>query len=377
MTGRRGSGEGSIHKRPDGRWAAVVDLGWVQGKRRRKYLYGKTRAEVRDKLNVALHAQSRGIPLVDERQRVGAYLDWWLRESLPGTVRDSTVKSYSDLVRSHIIPNLGHLTLAKLGPQHVQGLMVTLRQQGLSARTAQYAHAVLRRALGQAERWGMVQRNVATLVDAPLVRRPEVVALTPSEARALLEAAKGDRLYALYAVAVAIGLRRGEALGLHWSDIDLDAGTLRVRTALQRINGELRFVEPKTNRSARTIPLPRSSMEALRQHRHAQLGERLAAGERWHDQDLVFPSSVGTPMEPRNLTRHFHRLCERAGIGRRRFHDLRHTCASLLLAQNVHPRVVMETLGHSGIQITMDTYSHVLPSLQREAADRMDEALGE
>lgn len=266
----------------------------------------------------AQNAQAQGLTLVDERQRVREFLEWWLTESLPGTVRDSTVKSYRDLVRGHIIPELGHVRLAKLGPQHLQAWMHAKLDSGLSGRTVQYGHAILRRALGQAERWGLVQRNVALLVDAPRVHRTEVTPLTPHEARSLLNAARGHRLYALYAVALAVGLRRGEALGLHWPDVDLEAGNLRVRTALLRINGALRFIEPKSARSIRTIPLPKSAVTALREHRQAQLVERLAAGERWHEQGLVFPSSRATPMEPRNLTRHFAGLCQPSSSTRSR-----------------------------------------------------------
>jgi integrase len=255
-------------------------------------------------------------------------------------------------------------------------MLTAILDKGLSARTAKYAHAVLRRALGQAQRWGMVTRNVATLVEPPKAVRPEVRALAPHEVHALLDAAKGDRFEAILTVAIAVGLRRGEALGLRWSDIDLDAAVVRVRRALVFVDGDLRFVDPKTKRSRRTIPLPSVSVQALREHRRRQAAKRLVAGPDWTDQDLVFQSATGGPMDPNNLGRHFRALCDRAGIGRVRLHDLRHTCASLLLAQNVHPRVVMEILGHSGIAITRDTYSHVLPELQREAADRMDQALG-
>lgn len=192
----------------------------------------------------------------------------------------------------------------------------------------------------------------------------------------MLDAANRDRFEALLTVAIAVGLRRGEALGLKWSDIDLDTAVLRVRRALVYVDGDLRFVDPKTSRSRRTIPLPAVSVQALKEHRRRQAAERLTAGPAWHDQDLVFASATGGPMDPNNFGRYFRALCDRAGIGRVRVHDLRHTCASLLLAQNFHPRVVMETLGHSGIAITMDTYSHVLPVLQRDAADLMDQALG-
>jgi len=199
---------------------------------------------------------------------------------------------------------------------------------------------------------------------------------TPEEARRLLDAARGDRLEALYSVALALGLRQGEALGLKWSDIDLEAGILRVRRAAQRIPHQgTQLVEPKTVRSRRTLVTPPVVVSALRAHRSRQIVERLAAGENWAELDLVFASQLGTLADGPNVTHRFHRLLKKAGLPPMRFHDLRHACASLLLVQGVHPRVVMETLGHSQISLTMNTYSHVLPALQREAADRMQAVL--
>ena len=171
------------------------------------------------------------------------------------------------------------------------------------------------------------------------------------------------------------GLRQGEALGLRWADVDLDQGKLRVSQALQVVSGKFHFVEPKSERSKRTIALPQIAVSAVRRHRARQIQERLLSGSRWQDSDLVFTTTVGTPIHPRNLVRHFHRTLERAGLPRKRFHDLRHTCASLLLAQGVQPRVVMEILGHSQISLTMDTYSHVIPGLQEDAANQMDAIL--
>ncbi len=181
----------------------------------------------------------------------------------------------------------------------------------------------------------------------------------------------------MYTVALALGLRQGEALGVRWEDVDLEAQTLRVRYALQRIDRKPTFVEPKTTRSRRTLPLPPSIVTALRAHRVRQLEERLLAGERWQDWNLVFASTVGTPLDGHNVTHRLQKHLERAGLPRQRFHDLRHCCASLLLAQGVHPRAVMEILGHSQIALTMDTYSHVMPAMLRDAANLMDGILGE
>jgi integrase len=200
--------------------------------------------------------------------------------------------------------------------------------------------------------------------------------LAPAEAKQLLAAAEDDRLGALYSVALALGLRQGEALGLSWEDIDFESRRLHVRHGLQRIAGELRLVEPKTRQSRRTIAMPGVVIDALQHHKARQTKERLLAGRRWSDTGLVFTSTIGTPIEVGNLRRSFWKLLDRAGLPRMRFHDLRHSCASLLLVQGVPARVVMETLGHSNISITMDTYTHVLPELQRQAADAMDRTLG-
>jgi integrase len=222
----------------------------------------------------------------------------------------------------------------------------------------------------------MIHYNTAGMVSGPRGTRQEPKVLTTEEARRLLDAARGDRLEALYSVALALGLRQGEVLGLKWSDIDLETGTLRVRRASQRIPHQgTQLVETKTERRRRALVMPPIVISALRAHRARQAMERLAAGQHWVDLDLVFPSLKGTLADGPNITHRFHRLLQRAGLPPMRFHDLRHACASLLLVQGVHPRVVMETLGHSQISLTMNTYSHVLPALQREAADRMEAVL--
>ncbi len=375
MGKRRGQNEGSIYKRGDGRWVGVISLGYKNSKRHRKSFYGETRREVQEKLTAALRSHQQGLPPPPERQTVGQFLEYWLAQSVKLSVRSLTYEGYRLHVRNHIVPALGRIRLTKLTAQDVQELLNDKLREGYAPRTVQYMHAVLRRALVQAFKWGLVAQNVATLVDRPQVRRPEVKPFDPEQARALLVAVKGDRLEALYSVALAVGLRRGEALGLHWDDVDLDAGTLRVRRTLQRVDGKLRLETTKTDRSRRTIALPQTVAVALRVHRARQLRERLAAGSRWQETGFVFTTGIGTPLEPRNVTRHFRNVLTKTGLPLKRFHDLRHTCASLLLVQGVHPRVVMEILGHSQISMTMDTYSHVMPVLQHEAASQMDALL--
>jgi integrase len=364
--GKRGNNEGSVYQRSDGKWCAAVTLS--NGKR--KVLYGRTRQDVARKLTEALQAREQGMPVSLKRQTVGQFLHRWLEDAVKPNVRPRTYLSYSQLVRLHLRPSLGRVQLAQLAPHDVQAFLNQKGAAGLSPRTVQYIRAVLRRALGQALKWGLVVRNVATLVDPPRVERHEVEPLTTEQAMALLAAARGNRLEALYSVALAIGLRQGEALGLRWVDIDLDAGTLRVRKQLQRIDGTLQLTEPKTDRSRRLIVLPAFAVDSLREHRLRQLQERLLAGTRWQDHGLVFPSTIGTPLEPRNLLRQFHAMLGRAGLQRCRFQDLRHTCATLLLIQGEDLRVVMDVLGHSQISLTANTYQHVREALKR-AADKM------
>jgi integrase len=350
-------------------------LGYVGGKRVRKSLYGKTRREVQQKLVVAQRDLQRGITPTDDRLTTGQFLDRWLEDVAKATVRPRTYVSYEQTVRLHLKPTLGRIVLSRLRPQQVQALLNAKLASGLSPRSVGIVHAVLRTALNQGVQWDMVPRNVAALVQPPRVTRAEISPLTPEQARDFLDAVRGDRLEALYSVGLALGLRQGEILGLRWADVDLEGGTIRVTQALQRVNGRLDFVEPKSLSSRRTIPMPATVARALRAHRPWQLEERLAAGARWRESDLVFTTSLGTPLDSRNITRRFQVALERAGLPRLRFHDLRHTAASLMLAQGVPARVVMETLGHSQISLTMNTYSHVVPALQREAADRMEAIL--
>jgi integrase len=374
--GRRGAGEGTIRLRKDGRWEARVLATDATGRRTRRSLLGRTRAAVAAKLAEAQQAEATGLAAATSRQRVDEYLVSWL-EAIEPRVRPRTYESYELIVRRHLVPGLGHVGLARLTPPQVQAFLNAKNRDGCSPRTVAYIRAVLRQALGQAERWGLISRNVAKLADPPRVPRREVEPLAPEQARTFLAAIAGDRLEALYVTALGTGLRQGELLGLSWRDVDPDAGTIRVRQALQRNRSGLVLVEPKSATSHRTVALPGVVTAALRAHRIRQLEERLAAAGRWPDdpRDLVFLSTTGTPLEGVNVTRRFQALLADAGLPRQRFHDLRHACATLLLAQGVAPRVVMETLGHSQISLTMNTYSHVVPSMTRHAAERMDEAL--
>lgn len=375
--GRRGRHEGSIYRRSDGRWAGAVTLDYQGGRRRRKQVYGRTRKEVRDQITKLLTDQQFGLPISTERQTVGQFLEHWLESSARPRLRPRTFAGYRTIVRQHLVPILGKTQLRKLTPQHVQQMLIAKTDEGLAPRTVGGIRAVLRTALTQALKWQLVAWNVAVLVDLPRAPRPQFRVMEPKEAQKLLNVAADHRLGPLFSVALAVGLRLGESLGLAWGDVDLSARTLRVRRALQRFDGKLQFVEPKSESSNRTVALPESAVVVLRQHRVRQQTERLLAGKRWRDTGLVFTTTIGTPLDDRNVRKAFRELLDAAELPPMRIHDLRHTCASLLLAQGVHPRVVMETLGHSQISLTLDTYSHVMPSLERDAADRMDAVLSE
>jgi integrase len=368
---RRGHNEGSIRKRPNGTWEARISL--PNGKR--KSLYGETRGEVQAKLKAAQRDLDNGLDLSAGKQTMGQFLDRWLEDVAKSRVRPKTHHSYAQLVRLHLKPELGHIPLTSLTPQHVQAMMTRKTAAGLSPRTVQYLRALLRCALKEAVKWSLVGRNVATLVDPPRSVRKPVQPLTAEQARHFLDTTRNDRLGPLFHVAITTGLRQGELFGLRWEDVNFDAGTLTVRHALQRIDGEPKLVEPKTALSRRTITLPVSAITAFREQRIRQLEERLLAGSAWHDWGLVFSSSIGTPLEPSNVTKRLHKLLETADLPRQRFHDLRHCAASLLLAGGVAPRTIMGILGHSQISLTMNTYAHLSPALERDAADRLDAIL--
>lgn len=373
MSKRRGPGEGSIFKRTDGRWVGQLDLGYVdtpQGRRRRsRTVYGTTRADVAHRLTKLLREQHTGTLANDGGLTVGDFLTGWLARK---RVRPSTRRGYQTWVEQHLIPSLGRIRLEKLQPQDVDTMVNAKLAAGLAPRTVHHIRAVLRAALAQAVRYELVPRNVATLSNPVPVPDHEMRVFTPAEARAFLAAVEGDRLEALYGVVLALGLRQGEALGLRWEDVDLESRRLIVANALQRVRGGLILVPPKTRRSRRTIELPGAAVTALRTHKVRQLEERLLAGGRWKNTGHVFTTTIGTPLDGTSVTKAFQRLLVRAGLPRLRFHDLRHSCATLLLVQGVPARVVMEILGHSSIALTMNTYSHVMPSLMREAADAMD-----
>lgn len=366
---RGGYGAGSIYRRKsDGIWCAAIFTGTKQ-----RVLYGKTRQEAMAKLVAAQAALARGHLAKQHPPTVAEFLRLWLSTSVKPRVRLTTYTGYQINVEKHLVPTLGKIRLDELTPRHVQEMMNDRLRAGLSTKTVSYVHQVLRTALGVAVRWDIVSRNVAKLVDVPRIDRKVINPLTPDEARTFLTAIRGHRLEALFSVALALGLRQGEALGLSWEDVDFKGGTLRVRNQLQRI--DLILVPPKTEKSRRTLVMPPMIVKHLREHQKRQVAEKLWAGSSWSETGLVFANKTGGPTHARHVIEEFHKALESAGMRRIRFHDLRHSCATLLLVQGVSPRVVMEVLGHSEIALTMNVYSHVLPELQRDAATKMQSIL--
>lgn len=362
---RSSYGVGSIYRRTsDGMWCAALFTGG-----RQKYLYAKTRHEVLAKLRAA---QVQLVPIPQQRSpKLQEFLRLWLDTSVKSRVRPLTYAGYKVNVDKHLVPSLGQIRVDQITPLHVQEMINQRLRAGFSPKTVAYIHQVLRTALSAAVRWDIVSRNVARLVDRPRIERKPINPLTPDEARKFLSAIKGHRLEALFSVALALGLRQGEALGLRWEDIDFAGGTLRVRHQLQRIDGRLTLVPPKTSKSRRLLVMPPLIVDALREHEKRQVAEKIWAGSRWEETGLVFANRTGGPTQARRVIEQFHTALTNAGMRRIRFHDLRHSCATLLLVQGVSPRVVMEVLGHSEIALTMNAYSHVVPELQREAAERM------
>lgn len=374
---KRGNGEGSIfYRKSDGRWCTAISLGWdAKGKPRRHTIYGKTRKEVATKLAVALRARDEGRPVVVERQTVGQYLEQWLTDVAAQRLRPKTLHSYRQIVRLHITPALGKVQLGKLTPQQVQGMLNDRTASGLSPRTVQYMRAVLSAALSQALRWGMVPRNVATLVEPPRSEAPDRATLDPDQARALLEAAAGTRYEVLYHTALLLGLRQGELLGLRWQDLDTATNMLRITQALSTIGGRSTMAEPKTKSSRREVPVSTRLAALFRRQRAQQREEQFRAGAAWEEHGLIFTTQSGRPVGPRNLVRDFKQRLKEAALPDFRFHDLRHACSSLLADQGVDARLRMELLGHADMQMTQNVYTHAYAATKRAAVEALDQVL--
>jgi integrase len=377
MASRRSNHEGSIYQRKsDGLWMGVAQVGYDPlGKPIRKYVSAKTRPEVVNKMKELRRRIDDGLNLKDEDVKLTELFDRWFSDVMRHQIAASTFSNYQTVVRTHILPRLGNKRIVDLSVSDVDKLLSQKADSGLSASTVRRIRAVLAQCLDQAIRWELLHRNVGTLSRSPKMVRHEGRTLSPDQARHLLETLRGHRNEALYALMLSTGIRRGEALGLRWSDFDRDTGILRVSRQLKREGSRLVTTDTKTSLSRRAVNLPKPMLKALISHEDRQRAEKTELAESWVDSGYIFTSSVGTPIDPRNLYREFQSLCRKAELGDWHPHELRHSAASLMLAQGVKIQVVSQVLGHSSIRMTADVYGHILDPDRREAAEAMGSVL--
>lgn len=366
---KRANGEGSVFKRGN-RWVAQVGSG-----KNRDTKYFETQKEANAWRHTIIEQRRQGLVFAGSKVSLSKFLDEWLVVAKT-SVRPNTYQQYSQVVHQHINPVLGYIVLKDLRPDHVQSLYTNKLANGVSPNTTRMIHAVIHRALNHALKLGLVYRNVADSVTRPKVVRIEMKTLNDYQVRQLIQVAESEQMRLLLWVAVVTGLRQGELLGLKWSDLDWTSRRIQVQRQVQRRKGDgLVFCEPKSASGRRVIVLGKSTIEKLRNYKNNQLKERILLGEKWQDYDLIFPSPIGTPLDPSNVLKAYKDCLRRAGLPNLRFHDLRHSAATLMLQQGVNPKIVSERLGHSDISLTLNTYSHVLPPMQEEAAEKMDDLL--
>jgi len=373
MAGQRANGEGSVYQRAsDKRWLGAATVGFdVNGRPKRKFVSAKTRTEAVQKMRKLQRQLDDGLPAPDTSLTVSQLVDRWLDDVNRHQVTASTASNYRTMAEHHIKPTLGKKKVVNLKTSDVDRLISTKIDDGLSVSTVRRIRNVLSQALDQGIRWDLVIRNVAALTRSPKGVRPEGRSLTPDQARLLLNTLRGHHNEALYALMLSTGLRRGEALGLQWQDFNEETGTLLVQRSLIREDGMLITKDTKTHKSRRAINLPEPLIIQLKSHRAHQNTLKLSLGKSWINSGHIFTSSAGAPIDPRNLYREFQEVCREADIGKWHPHELRHSAASLMLAQGVKLQVVSEVLGHSSIRMTADVYGHVLAPDRQAAADAM------
>ena len=376
--------KGHIRRRGKRSWAVVIDVGRdATGKRRQRWHTVKgTRRDAERELARLVHSRNTGSYVAPNRLTVAAYLQRWLADYAKTNTSTRTYERYAEIVRANITPVLGQHKLTARQPLHIQGFYSHLLKSGrrrgpggLSPQTVLHVHRVLHGALRQAVRWQLLVRNPCEAVEPPRAKRPEIRVLTEAETAQFLKAADGARVYMPVLLGVTTGMRRGEIVALTWANTDLKAGALIVRRSIEQTKTGIAVKTTKTAKGRRTIPLPSMAVVALRKHKAEQGREKLRLGPAYQDEGLVCASPDGTVWKPDSLSADVQRFVRNHKLPRVRFHDLRHTHATQLLQQGVHPKVVAERLGHSTIVVTLDTYSHVVPGLQEQAARQLDVAL--
>jgi integrase len=369
-TGKRGRGEGSVTQRKDKRWQTSMML--ENGKR--KYFYGKTQAEALDKLHVAQEQQRQGKLATGPQQTVKQFLEDWLEKVHRFKIRYNSLTTYRHLLKNHVLPALGHLKLRNLTAYDIETLYSKMQQKKLKAETIRGVHRVLHKAFGDAVRWKRLPHNICDDVQQPSEEEFEMQLLTEEQAKVLIETVKGTPLEAIIPLALGTALRGGEILGLLWSHIDFEEKSLTVKQTAYRVEGEgIVTSEPKTTESKSKILLPQFVVDVLLLHRERQTHMRLKAGDKWEEHDLVFPNSKGKFMTYQYyFGDKFKKMLKKANLPEMRFHDLRHSCATILLEMGVHPKLVQNLLRHAKLATTMDRYSHVRPKMQRKVMDDLD-----
>lgn len=369
---------GNIKKKRDGVYLVSIYLG-LNANGKRRYVAKQIKGTLKDAqkyLNKALNEKDQGIFVEPASLTVNGYLEKWLEAAARPRVSQRTADGYAGLLERYISNPLGHMRLDKLQPLDIQKVYGEMQMRGLSARIVRHTHSALHNALKQACKWGLLARNPSDLVELPKVPHKERRVLSPDEAVAFLEAAAVMPHGLIFEVALVTGMRPEEYLALQWSDVDMTTGAAQIKRALVRHKKRWSFEEPKTARSRRTIFLSAPLLRKLAAHKRAQAAVRLRLGAAWHAHDLVFCSEEGTPLTIPNLTyRYFRPILTKAGLPRIRLYDLRHSCATLLVMAEENPKVVSERLGHSTIVLTLDTYSHVLPTMQQQATARLEKML--
>jgi integrase len=372
--GKRANGEGSLYRRKsDGRWVGSLSL--PDGTR--KVFYGKKQSEVIAKLNEAATDLRRGMLAVGSNTTLQEYLENWLENIHKPTIRLSTYLNYRKLLKNYLVPGLGKVKIHRLTPQQVQGFYSQKMSEGLAPKTVNNIHGVLHKALDNAVKWNILPRNVCDAVTPPRIPRKEKNVLTKQQAHTLLEEVRAHRLEALLTLAITTGMREGELLALHWQDINFEDCSLQVKRAVSYLKG-YGYVEsePKTAKGRRMIKLPVFVVDILIRHRAQQEKQRREVSSAWIEKDLVFTNTQGYYFSASTLRKVFRRFLVSIGLPHMRFHDLRHSAATILLAMKVHPKVVQEILGHSQIAMTLDVYSHALPSMQEDVTRQWDSEFG-
>jgi len=369
MTKRRGNKEGTVYERPNGKWRAQIVL---EG--RRLSYTAASKAQALEWLRSISYRVDTGLTYASHQMTLGQLLDEWLAARKPN-LAEHTAYYYEQVMREYILPVLGNTPLRKLSPGQIQRLYTAKVQEGVGLRTVQKTHTILHAALNYALKMGMIERNPSKGAQSPKPQPAEMQFLAAEEAQVLLKTAKGncDPYYAIYYLAIVTGMRQGELLGLKWQDIDFDHGVLNVRRSLKRRpKGDLYLSTPKTKSSIRAIKLGEQSIQVLREHQEALEKVKAEADSRWQVTGHVFVSSIGTAIDPANLLKRFRQLLRLAGLPKIRFHDLRHTAASLMLNNGVDVLVASQRLGHAKPSITLNVYGHLIPAIQHQAAETLD-----